>query len=58
MACGYLIIKAYDPATRTYTLHYPNREVEDAFSAYLLGAFSASDRSLNEEYLSLSYAAC
>lgn len=48
---GYLTIKAYDPATRTYTLSYPNREVEDAFTAYLLGAFSEGDRSLNEEYL-------
>lgn len=48
---GYLTIKGYDRARRLYTLSYPNREVEDAFLAYLLGAFSERDRSLNDAYL-------
>ena len=34
---GYLTIKDYEPETRKYTLAYPNYEVEDAFSAQLLG---------------------
>ncbi len=48
---GYLTIKDYDPETRKYTLTYPNYEVEDAFSAQLLGAFSSLDDGLGESYL-------
>jgi hypothetical protein len=48
---GYLTIKEYDHARRLYTLSYPNQEVENAFLAYLLGAFSERDRSLNDDYL-------
>jgi hypothetical protein len=48
---GYLTIKAYEPTTRRYTLSYPNREVENAFLAYLLGEFSERDRGLNEDHL-------
>ena len=35
---GYLTIKAYDPRRRLYRLYYPNYEVQNAFSQYLLGA--------------------
>jgi len=48
---GYLTIKEYDHTRRLYTLSYPNQEVENAFLAYLLGAFSERDRSLNDDYL-------
>lgn len=48
---GYLTVKAYDPKTRIYTLNYPNYEVEDAFLAYLLDAFSYTSRGLGTSYL-------
>jgi hypothetical protein len=48
---GYLTIKGFERKRRLYTLAYPNREVEAAFLAYLLGAFSERDRSLNDDYL-------
>lgn len=48
---GYLTIKDYDPASRRYTLAYPNAEVRDAFLTYLLGSFSQRETGLNEEYL-------
>lgn len=48
---GYLTIKDYDRAEGTYTLAYPNREIEDAFLTYLLSAFSERERGLNDEYL-------
>lgn len=48
---GYLTIKGYEPQRRIYTLAYPNTEVEDAFLAHLLGAFSERDRGLNEDVL-------
>ena len=38
---GYLTIKDYDRAEGTYTLAYPNREIEDAFLTYLLTVRSA-----------------
>ena len=48
---GYLTIKEYNRAEGTYTLTYPNREIEDAFLTYLLSAFSERERGLNDEYL-------
>ncbi|MCE7984277.1 MAG: AAA family ATPase [Caldilinea sp. CFX5] len=48
---GYLTIKGYDPARRLYDLYYPNYEVEDAFSTWLLGAFSYADHTLHESHL-------
>ncbi|MBI4769104.1 MAG: ATP-binding protein, partial [Chloroflexi bacterium] len=48
---GYLTIKAYDKATRLYTLAYPNYEVEHAFLHYLVGAFSAVDETRGQGYL-------
>lgn len=36
---GYLTILNYDPASRLYTLGYPNREVEDTMHQHLLAAF-------------------
>ncbi|MEZ4707714.1 MAG: ATP-binding protein [Caldilineaceae bacterium] len=48
---GYLTIKAYDDATRFYTLSYPNYEVENAFLVYLLDAFSYTEQGLSESYL-------
>lgn len=48
---GYLTIKGYNPTRRLYDLYYPNYEVEDAFSTWLLGAFSYADHTLQESYL-------
>ena len=35
---GYLTVKQYDPYRNRYTLGYPNREVEEAMSNYLIGS--------------------
>lgn len=35
---GYLTIKDYDPQFEAYTLGFPNKEVEDGFSKFLLSA--------------------
>jgi hypothetical protein len=48
---GYLTIKRYDPDTRLYELYYPNYEVENAFSRYLLNAFGALENGLAGGYL-------
>ncbi len=48
---GYLTIKGYEPEHRRYTLGHPNYEVEDAFSFYLLSAFSALEPAFSEDYL-------
>lgn len=48
---GYLTIKGYNPTRRLYDLYYPNYEVEDAFSTWLLGAFSYADHTLQESHL-------
>ncbi len=48
---GYLTIKAYDPETRLYKLYYPNYEVENAFSKYLLSAFTPVKNGLVGSYL-------
>ncbi|MFN8489710.1 MAG: PD-(D/E)XK nuclease domain-containing protein [Caldilineaceae bacterium] len=48
---GYLTIKDYDAETQLYTLAYPNYEVEDAFSAYLLSAFTEIETGFSESYL-------
>jgi hypothetical protein len=48
---GYLTIKSYDPQTMLYELYYPNYEVENAFSKYLLSAFTAVENGLSGGYL-------
>lgn len=48
---GYLTIKHYDEQKRLFELYYPNREVEDAFLAYVLDSFSRLDGGLSEGYL-------
>ena len=48
---GYLTIKGYEPAIRRYTLGHPNYEVEDAFSFYLLNAFTSVEPAFSEDYL-------
>ena len=48
---GYLTIKGYDAERQLYRLGYPNREVEQAFTQVLLGAFSAVDETLAAGYL-------
>ena len=48
---GYLTIKGYDPETRLYRLYYPNYEAENAFSKYLLSAFTPVKNGLVGSYL-------
>ena len=48
---GYLTIKGYDPEARLYKLYYPNYEVENAFSKYLLSAFTPVENGLVGSYL-------
>lgn len=36
---GYLTIKGYDDQFQTYTLSYPNFEVQRAFMTYLLNSY-------------------
>ena len=48
---GYLTIKSYDPNRRTYTLSYPNFEVEEAFIMWLMRAYSYTERGISEAYL-------
>lgn len=38
---GYLTIKSFDERFRTYTLGFPNREVADGFTRYLLPYYTA-----------------
>lgn len=38
---GYLTIKEYDPRFKTYTLGFPNQEVEDGFINYLLPYYTS-----------------
>jgi hypothetical protein len=37
---GYLTIAAYDPEFKTFTLDYPNFEVEDSFKRFLVGSLA------------------
>ena len=41
---GYLTIKGYDKEFGTYTLGFPNREVEEGFLKYLLPYYANSDK--------------
>jgi hypothetical protein len=41
---GYLTIKGYNPEFKTYTLGFPNREVEEGFLDYLLPFYTDSIR--------------
>lgn len=43
---GYLTIKDYDPQRNVYTLGYPNYEVENSFTSWLLSAFSEIEQAL------------
>ena len=46
---GYLTIKSYSEETRLFELFYPNREVEDAFLAHLVGInFNSRKRAITE----------
>lgn len=51
---GYLTIKDYKKEIgeeTIYSLSYPNREVERAFTTYLLSSFSYTERSLSRSHL-------
>ncbi|MCD4738817.1 MAG: PD-(D/E)XK nuclease domain-containing protein, partial [Anaerolineae bacterium] len=48
---GYLTIQSYEPAARLYKLYYPNYEVENAFSRYLLSSFVTVESGLTGGYL-------
>lgn len=41
---GYLTIKAYDWQTNLYTLDYPNREVEEAMTQYIIATMLDKDK--------------
>jgi hypothetical protein len=41
---GYLTIKGYDKRFRTYTLGFPNREVEEGFIKFLLPFYSSTSK--------------
>lgn len=41
---GYLTIKDYDPCFKTYTLGFPNEEVEEGFMKYLLPFYASVDK--------------
>ena len=41
---GYLTVKGYDKRFRTYTLGFPNREVEEGFIKFLLPFYSATSK--------------
>ena len=47
---GYLTIKQYDPQRRLYTLGYPNQEVQDAFTKYLVDEFSSVRKEVADTY--------
>ena len=48
---GYLTIKGYNKRRRLYDLHYPNYEVENAFSEYLLSSFGYLQKGESDPYL-------
>lgn len=51
---GYLTIGQADPLLRTYTLRYPNREIEESLLQYMLAAYSETrigDTGLTALYL-------
>ncbi|MEA3310100.1 MAG: PD-(D/E)XK nuclease domain-containing protein, partial [Chloroflexota bacterium] len=48
---GYLTIQSYEPAARLYKLYYPNYEVANAFSRYLLNSFVTGEPGLTGGYL-------
>lgn len=49
---GYLTIKEYDPRFKTYTLGFPNQEVEDGFINYLLPYYTSVKETNNTPCLS------
>ncbi len=48
---GYLTIKGYDTEFSSYFLSYPNKEVEVAFTSFLLPYYANTDRFMGENYL-------
>ncbi len=48
---GYLTIKGYDPEFRTYTLGYPNEEVEEGFTKFLLPWYTSANRGDEPMYI-------
>ncbi len=50
---GYLTIKGYDKETRSYILGYPNQEVEQAFTSFLIPYFSNTRNLGGRPYLQL-----
>jgi hypothetical protein len=42
---GYLTIADYNPQTDIFTLHYPNQEVAESFTKYLLATLTKTDTS-------------
>jgi len=48
---GYLTIKNYDSQRNVYTLGYPNYEVENSFTSWLLSAFSEIEQALSTSHL-------
>ncbi len=50
---GYLTIKGYEKDIESYILGYPNREVERAFTKFLIPYFSNTRNLRGREYLSL-----
>ncbi len=50
---GYLTIKGYDKETRSYILGYPNQEVEQAFTSFLIPYFSNTRELGGRPYLQI-----
>ncbi len=48
---GYLTIKGYDTRFQTYTLGYPNEEVEEGFTRFLLPWYTAATRADGPMYI-------
>ncbi len=49
---GYLTIKGYDPETQTYTLAYPNQEVERSFTRALVPYYTGMTSKATVSFLS------
>jgi hypothetical protein len=47
---GYLTVKGYDKEFKTYSLGFPNKEVENGFINYLMPYFTPSDRENTSEF--------
>jgi hypothetical protein len=49
---GYLTIKGYDPMFKTYTLGFPNREVEEGFVKFLVPFYSPNKQEKPQMFIS------